>query len=142
MIKIHSVERVFKNLNVLVTALVVDIVLLQKNFNGAIPTNGCKVLIRYCSLSSCYRKNSTTISDNTIQAQGLGGFFKNLSKSSANVGEKLVENVLSNPTRALDYTAKVATAAANRSPRNVLPTFPEVINFYHTGTGFYLCKFV
>ena len=82
------------------------------------------------------------VSDNVFQAEGLGEFFKNLGKFSAKAGEKLAKNVLSNPGRALDLTAKIATAAANKSPKAALSTLPEVINFYHTGKGIYLSKFV
>ena len=35
-----------------------------------------------------------TVSDNTIQTEGLGSFFKNLRKISAKVGKKLATNVL------------------------------------------------
>ena len=82
------------------------------------------------------------VSDNVIQAEGLGDFFKNLGKISAKAGKKLAKNVLSNPGRALDLTAKIATAAATKSPKAALSTLPEVINFYHTGKGIYLGKFV
>ena len=45
---------------------------------GVISSKGCKVLIGYCSI--CIRKKPMTISDNTIQAKGLGDIFKNLGK--------------------------------------------------------------
>ena len=83
-----------------------------------------------------------TVSDNTIKADGLGYFFQNLGKISAKAGEKLAKNVISNPGRALDLTAKTATAATTKSPKAALSTLPEVINFYHTGKGLYLGKFV
>ena len=83
-----------------------------------------------------------TVSDNTIEAEGLSDFFKNLGKSSVKVGKKLAKKVLKNPSRALDITANIASAAASRSPKNVLSTLTEVINFYHTGKGLYLGKFV
>ena len=82
------------------------------------------------------------VSDNTIQAEGLGDFFKNLGTISAKAGKKLAKNDLSNPGRALDLTAKIATATATKSPKAALSTLPEVINFYHTGKGLYLGKFV
>ena len=81
------------------------------------------------------------VSDNTIKAEGLGDFFKNLLKISAKAGKKLAKNVLSNPGRALDLTAKIATAAASKSPKAALTTLPEVIKFYHEGQGLYLGKF-
>ena len=83
-----------------------------------------------------------TVSDNTIKAEGLGIFLKKLGKLSAKAGKKLAKNVISNPGRALDLTAKIATAAATKSPKAALSTLPEVINFYHTGKGLYLGKFV
>ena len=82
-----------------------------------------------------------TVSDNTIKAEGLGSFFKNLGKISTKAGKKLAKNVLRNPGRALDLTAKIATAAATKSPKAALSTLPEVINFYHTGKGLYLPRF-
>ena len=60
------------------------------------------------------------VSDNTIAAEGLGDFFKNLGKKGLNVSKNLAKNVLSNPTRALDLTANIASAAASRNPKNVL----------------------
>ena len=90
----------------------------------------------------CNRKKSMIVSDNTIQAEGLGDFFKNLGNLSARAGKKLAKNVLSNPGRALDLTAKIATAAATKSPKAALSTLPEVINFYHKGRGIYLGKFM
>ena len=116
-----------------------------KNITGEITVNKktgkqIKLLVGQCSI--CNRKKSMIVSDNTIQAEGLGSFFKNLGKVSAKAGKKLAKNVLSNPGRALDLTAKIATAAATKSPKAALSTLPEVINFYHTGKGLYLGKFV
>ena len=107
---------------------------------GDITSKGSKVLIGYCSI--CNRKKSMTVSDNTIEAEGLSSFFKNLGKISSKAGKKIAKNVLSNPGRALDLTAKKATAAATKSPKAALSTLPEVINFYHTRKGLYLGKFV
>ena len=107
---------------------------------GDITSKGSKVLFGYCSI--CNRKKSMTVSDNTIKAEGLGSFFKNLGKISAKADKKLAKNVLGNPGRALDLTAKIATAATTKSPKAALSTLPEVINFYHTGRGVYLGKFV
>ena len=111
-----------------------------KNIYGDIRSRGSKVLIGFCS--KCQRKKSMTVSDNTIEAEGLSDFFNNLGKSSVKIGKKLTKNVLKNPSRALDITANIATAAASRSPKNVLSTLPEVINFYHTGKGLYLGKLI
>ena len=83
-----------------------------------------------------------TVSDNTIQAEGLGSFFKILGKVSAKVEKKLTTNGLKNPGRSLEIAANVATAASSRNPEAALSTLPEVINFYHTGKSLYLGKFV
>ena len=107
---------------------------------GDITSKGSKVLIGFCSI--CNRKKSMIVSDNTIKAEGLGSFFKNLGKISAKAGKKLATNLLKNPSRALEIGANIATAAATKSPKAVLSTLPEVINFYHTGKGLYLGKFV
>ena len=107
---------------------------------GDITSKGSKVLIGYCSI--CNRKKSMTVSDSTIKAQGLGDFFKNLGKKGLNVSKKMARNVLSNPGRALDLTAKIATAAASRNFKQALSTLPELITFYNTGKGLYLGKFV
>ena len=83
-----------------------------------------------------------TVSDITIQAEGLGDFFKNLCKKGLNLSKKMAKNVLSNPRIALDLTAKTATAAASRNSKQALSTLPELITFYKTGKGLYLGKFV
>ena len=116
-----------------------------KNITGEITINKkngkqIKLLVGKCVI--CDRKKSMIVSDNTIQAEGLGDFLKNLGKLSAKAGKKLATNVLKNPGRALEIGANVATAAASRSPKNVLSTLPEVINFYHKGRGVYLGKFI
>ena len=99
-----------------------------------------KLLVGKCVI--CDRKKSMIVSDNTIQAEGLGDFFKSLGKISAKAGKKSAKNALSNPGRALDSTAKIATAAATKSPKAASSTLPEVINFHHSGKGLYLGKFV
>ena len=90
----------------------------------------------------CGRKKSMIVSDNTIRAEGLGDFFKNLGKKGRNVSKKMVKNVLSNPGRALDLTAKIAKAAVSKTSKQALSTIPELIKFYNTERGLYLGKFV
>ena len=82
-----------------------------------------------------------TVSENTIQAEGIGGFFKNLGKISAKAGEKLATNVLKHPGRALDITSNIATGAASLNPKAALSSLLEIFNFYHTGKRLYLGKF-
>ena len=116
-----------------------------KNIVGEITINKktgkvVKLLVGKCVI--CDRKKTMIVSDNVIQAEGLGSFFKNLGKISAKAGKKLAKNVLSNPGRALDLTAKIATAAASKNSKQALSTLPELITFYNTGKGLYLGKFV
>ena len=116
-----------------------------KNITGEITFNKktgkeIKLLVGKCII--CDRKKSMIVSDNTIQAEGLGDFFKNLGKKGLNVSKKMAKNVLNNPTRALDITAKIATAAASRNPKSVMKSLLELITFYNTGKGLYLGKFV
>ena len=99
-----------------------------------------KLLVGKCVV--CNRKKSMIVSDNTVQAEGLGDFFKNLGKKGLNVSKNMAKNVLSNPGRALDLTTKIATAAASRNSKQALSTLPELITFYNTGKGLYLGKFV
>ena len=83
-----------------------------------------------------------TVSDDTIKAEGLGSFFKNLRNVSAKAGKKLATNALKNPARLPESGANVATAAASRNPKPASSTLSEVINFYHTGKGLNLSNFV
>ena len=53
----------------------------------------------------------------------------------------MAKNVLKNPSRALDITAIIATAAASRNPKNVMKSPPEIIIFHNTGKGLYLPRF-
>ena len=85
---------------------------------GDITNKGSKVLIGFCS--KCQRKKSMTVSDNTIEAEGLSHFFKNLGRKGLNVSKKMAKNVLSNPGRAIDLTAKRATAAGSRNSKQAL----------------------
>ena len=82
------------------------------------------------------------VSNNTTQAEGLGDFINNLGKISGKVAKKSATNAPKNPSRFLEIGANVAAATASRNPKAALPAIPEVINFYHTGKGLYLGKFV
>ena len=61
-----------------------------------------------------------TVSDDTIKGEGLGNFLKNLGKKGLIVSKKMAKNVSSNPRRALDLTAKIATAAASPNSKPAL----------------------
>ena len=67
---------------------------------------------------------------------------KKLGKVSGKAAKKLATNALKNPARFLEIGANVAAATASRNPKAALSALPEVINFYHTGKGLYLGKFV
>ena len=102
----------------IVVALVVNSDLAQKNLTGDISINKktgreIKLLVGRCVI--CNGKKSMIVSDNTLQAESLGDFFKNLGKKGQNVSKKMAKNVLFNPARALDLTAKIATAAVSRN---------------------------
>ena len=116
-----------------------------KNIVGEITFNKetgkeIKLLVGHCSV--CKRKKSMIVSDNTIQAEKLGSFFKNLGRTSAKSGKNLATNVLKNPGRALEITSNIATAAATKNRKTALSSLPEVITFHHTGRGLYLGKIV
>ena len=96
-------------------------------------------MIGHCSI--CNRKKTLTVSDNTILAEGLEEFFNVLGKKGLNYSKKMAKNVLKPHGRALETEANVGTAFAFQSPTPALSSLLEVINFYHTGTGFYLGNF-
>ena len=54
----------------------------------------------------------------------------------------MAKNVLRKPGRALEIGANVGSAFATKSPKATFSSLPEEINFYHTGKGLYLGKFV
>ena len=85
------------------------------------------------------QKKNMTVSDNTIKAEVLGSFFKNLIRISAKAGKKLATNLVKKPGRALEFGDNVACAAASRNSKHALATLPE---FYNTGKGLYLGIFV
>ena len=112
-----------------------------KNITGEITFNKktgkeFKLLVGKCVI--CDRRKSMIVSDNTIQAEGLGNFFKKLGKVSGKAAKKIATNALKNPSRFLEIGANVATAAVCKNPKAALAALPEVINFYHTGKGLYL----
>ena len=93
---------------------------------------------------TCSRIKSILVGDNTIKAEGLADFFKNLGKKGLNVSNNMAKNVSSNPGRALDLTAKLARAAVSKKSKSkqALSTLPELITFYNTREGLYVGKFV
>ena len=109
------------------------------NIRGDITQNkktGAPVKLLRGTCSSCKRNKSLIVSDQTIQAEGLGNFFKNLGSAAKNVGKK----ILNNPGRALELAANIGTAAASKNPRMIAATAPDIIKFVHQGKGLYLGK--
>ena len=47
----------------------------------------------------------------------------------------MAKNVLMYPGGALEVGANIGTAFASGSPKAILSSLPEVINFYHMGMG-------
>ena len=91
--------------------------------------------------SVCNRKKSLIVSDNTIQVERLGDFFKHLGKKRLNVSKNMAKKVIKNMGRALEIGANVSTAFASRSPKATSSTLPKVINIYHGGHGLFFGKF-
>ena len=109
------------------------------NIRGDITQNkktGAPVKLLRGNCSSCKRNKSLIVSDQTIQAEGLGNFFKHLGSAAKNVGKK----ILNNPGRALELAANIGTAAASKNPRMIAATAPDIIKFVHQGKGLYLGK--
>ena len=66
------------------------------NIRGFITSKGAKMLKGNCV--KCKRNNSMTVSDATIEAEGLKDFFKSVGRATVNFGKK----VANNPLRALE----------------------------------------
>ena len=71
------------------------------NIRGVVTAKGTKMLKRSCAV--CRRNKSMTVSDATIEAEGLNDFFKSVGKASVNFGKK----VASNPVRALEIATQI-----------------------------------
>ena len=109
------------------------------NIRGDITQNkktGAPVKLLRGTCSTCKRNKSLVVSDQTIQAEELGNFFKHLGSAAKNVGKK----ILKNPGRALELAANIGTAAASKNPRMIAATAPDIIKFVHQGKGLYLGK--
>ena len=111
------------------------------NISGAITSKSTKMLRGYCT--KCRRNKSMTVSDATIEAEGLKDFFKSVRKATVNFGKKIANN----PLRALKIASKIGSAAASRNPRAALSAKPDLIRFstigesikvVHKGRGLYL----
>ena len=99
------------------------------NISGAITSKGSKMLRGSCT--KCRRNKSMTVSDATIEAEGLKDFFKSIGKATVNFGMK----VANNPVRALEIASTIGSAAASRNPRAALLATLDLIKFASTGEG-------
>ena len=97
---------------------------------------GMSVKLLRGTCSTCKRNKNLIVSDQTIQAEGLGDFFKHLGSAAKNVGKK----ILNSPGRALEIAAIIGTAAASKNPKLIAATAPDIIKFVHQGKGLYLGK--
>ena len=81
----------------------------------------------------CKRSKSMTVSDATIEAEGLKDFrgIESVGRATVNFGKK----VANNPVRALEIASKIGSAAASRNPRAALSATPDLIKFATTGEG-------
>ena len=73
------------------------------------------------------------VSDNTMVAEGVRDFFKNLGRKRT----QCINNDGKNPRRALEIGAIVGSAFASPSPKAAVSSLSEIMNFCHTGKGLY-----
>ena len=92
-----------------------------------IKKTGAPVKLLRGTCSTCKRSKSIIVSDQTIQAEGLGDFFRGIGKAAKNVGKK----ILNNPGRALELAANIGRAAASKNPKLIAATSPDIIKFVH-----------
>ena len=99
------------------------------NISGAITSKGTKMLKGNCV--KCKRNKSMTVSDATIEAEGLKDLFKSVGRATVNFGKKVANNTV----RAIKIASKIGSAAASRNPRAALSATPDLIKFATTGEG-------
>ena len=63
-----------------------------------------KLLLGKCVI--CNRKKTMIVSDNVIQAEGLGDFFKKLGKKGLNVSKKMAKKRIKQPWTSLRFNSK------------------------------------
>ena len=99
------------------------------NIRGFITSKVNKML--KCNCVKCKRNKSMTVSDATIEAEGLKDFFKSVGSATVNFGKK----VANNPVKAIELASKIGSAAASRNPKAALAATPNLIKFATTGEG-------
>ena len=100
-----------------------------KNIYGDVTQTGRKLLRGSCT--TCGRNKSMTVSDATIEGEGLKDFFKSVGKAAVGFGKK----VANNPVRALEIASNIGQAAVTRDPKAALKVTPDLIKFATTGKG-------
>ena len=93
------------------------------NISGATNSKGTKMLRG--SYTKCRRNKSMTVSEATIEAEGLKDFFKSVVKATLNFGK----TVANDPVRALEIASKIGGAVASRNPRTALSATSDLIKF-------------
>ena len=99
------------------------------NIRGFVSTKGTKMLKGNCV--KCKKNKSMTVSDATIEAEGLKDFFKSVGRATVNFGKK----VANNQVRALEIASKIGSAAASKNPKAALSATRDIIKFATTGEG-------
>ena len=72
-----------------------------------------------------------TVSDATIEADGLIDYFKSVGRETVNFGKE----VANNPVRALEIANKIGSAASSRNPKAALAATPDLTKFATSGEG-------
>ena len=97
------------------------------DIRGFVSAKGTKMLKGNCV--KCRRNESMTVSDATIEAEGLKDFFKSVGRATVNFGKK----VANNSVRELEIASEIGSAATSRNPRAALSATPDLIKFATTG---------
>ena len=101
----------------------------SNNIRGFVTAKGTKMLKGNCV--KCKRNKSMTVSDATIEAEGLKDFFKRVGRATVNFGKK----VANNPVRALEIASEIGSSAASRNSRAALSATPDSIKFATSDEG-------
>ena len=96
---------------------------------GVVSAKGTKMLRGICV--KCRKNKSMTVSDATIEAEGLKDFFKSFGKTAVNFGKQ----VAIDPVRVSEIASKIGSAAASRNPRATLSATPDLIKYAITVEG-------
>ena len=99
------------------------------DIRGFVSAKGTKTLKGNCVKRR--RNESMTVSDATIEAEGLKDFLKSVVRATVNFEKK----VANNSVRALEIASKIGSAAASRNPRAALSATPDLIKFATTVEG-------